>query len=109
LIQFSRFFVSSRLPDVAEALDHGLVEDVRGWGGRRFEDPAETLLKMLDEPRFKGKALGIEWPAHYVSVANYRKLSAALGEKLKDATTLIESSRTCSSYRFAVSSRLPCR
>jgi Xaa-Pro dipeptidase len=80
-----------RLPDVAEARDHGLVDDVRGWGGRRFEDPVETLLKMLAEPRFKGKKLGIEWPAYYVSVTHYRKITAALGTELKDATSLIES------------------
>lgn len=79
-----------RLSDVAEAVDHGLVADIRGWGGRRFEDPIDRLLDILTEPRFRGKRLGIEWPAYYVSVAHYRKISGSLQEDLIDATSLIE-------------------
>lgn len=79
-----------RLSDAAEAVDHGLAGEVRGWGGRRFEDPIDKLLKMLDEPRFKGKRLGIEWPAYYVSVTHYQKISSALGTAFIDATSLIE-------------------
>ena len=79
-----------RLSDAPEAIDHGLVADVRGWGGVRFEDPIDRLLETLKESRFAGKRLGIEWPAYYVSVAHYRKLTAAMGDRLKDATSLIE-------------------
>lgn len=80
-----------RLSDVAEVIDHSLVEDVRGWGGRKLEDPIEVLTKIIADKGYAQKRLALECPPYYLSVAHHRKLQVALGDNLvADATTLVE-------------------
>lgn len=79
-----------RRSDRAEAIDHSLVQDVRGVGGVKYEDPIDVLLEELAKRTSATTRLAIEWPQYYVSVAHYRRINAAIGDRLQDATDLIE-------------------
>jgi Xaa-Pro aminopeptidase len=80
-----------RLPDVAEAIDFSLAQDVRGWDGRRWEDPVAVFDAILKEKGWRKSRIGFETPAYYLSVEDYRKLQAVLADaKVSDATHLVE-------------------
>jgi Xaa-Pro aminopeptidase len=80
-----------RLPDVAEALDESLVQDVRGWDGRYWEDPVEVFKSIMQSKDWLGKRVGLETPAYYLSVENYLKVKAVLADtQVVEATYLIE-------------------
>ena len=80
-----------RLSDVAEVKDDSLVDDVRGWGGRKFEDPVDAFCRVIDDKGMRGRRFGLESPAYYLSVHNYKRLMSELqSENLVDATDLVE-------------------
>ncbi|WP_168661823.1 M24 family metallopeptidase [Paraburkholderia sp. SG-MS1] len=80
-----------RLGDVAEMLDLSLAEDVRGWGGRRYEDPIEVFRRIMAEKGLLKARIGIEMPAYYLSVHNYLKLKDVLADAtVSDETMLVE-------------------
>ncbi|MGH8291724.1 MAG: M24 family metallopeptidase [Steroidobacteraceae bacterium] len=87
-----------RLSDVAEALDVSLVQDVRGWNGRCYEDPLEVFRSILREKGWLNKRIGLETPSYYLSVTDYLKMKAVLGEApVVEATHLIEEIRVVKS------------
>lgn len=81
-----------RLGDVAEVLDTSLADEVQGWGGRHFEDPIDRVEKIMNEHKWKGLRIGVEFPDYYLSVRNYKKLMARLEAfgPVIDATMLVE-------------------
>ncbi|WP_284507502.1 Xaa-Pro peptidase family protein [Caballeronia sp. AZ7_KS35] len=80
-----------RLGDVAEMTDLSLAADVRGWGGRRFEDPIDVFGRIMAEKGLLSARLGLEMPPYYLSVHNYLKLKNVLGHAtVSDETSLIE-------------------
>lgn len=80
-----------RLPDVAEALDESLVQDVRGWDGRYWEDPVEVFKSIMQSKGWLKKRVGLETPAYYLSVEDYLKVKAVLADtQVIEATYLIE-------------------
>lgn len=80
-----------RLGDVAEMRDLSICEEVRGWGGRKYEDPVAVMKGIVAEKGLLGARIGIELPPYYLSVHNYLKVVAALPDaKISDQTLLIE-------------------
>lgn len=80
-----------RLGDVAEMIDLSLATDVRGWGGRRFEDPVDVFRRIMAEKGLLNARIGLEMPPYYLSVHNYLKLKDVLsGATVTDETSLVE-------------------
>lgn len=80
-----------RRSDVNEAMEHGLAENVRGWGGTHYEHPVEAFAKVFKEMGLSGARIGLEMPAYYLSVHNYLALKDVLGgNEVVDATRLVE-------------------
>ena len=80
-----------RLSDVAEVTDLSLADEVRGWGGRRSEDPIDVFKRIVGDRGWLTKRIGLEMPGYYLSVANYLKIKDVLvGAELVDASHLIE-------------------
>jgi len=80
-----------RLSDVPEVSEHSLATEVRGWGGRRAEDPVQVFRKVLQDHQWLRGRIGLQTPAYYLSVGNYLKVRDALaGIEVVDATDLIE-------------------
>jgi Xaa-Pro aminopeptidase len=80
-----------RLGDLAEMEDLSICDEVRGWGGRKSEDPVAVMAAILAEKGLLGRRIGLELPPYYLSVPNYLKVVAALaGSEVSDETLLIE-------------------
>ncbi|HVX74895.1 MAG TPA: Xaa-Pro peptidase family protein [Bradyrhizobium sp.] len=80
-----------RLGDVAEMIDHSICDEVRGWGGRKFEDPTVVMKDILAKKDLLTARIGLEMPSYYLSAHNYLKIVAALSDaKVSDETYLIE-------------------
>lgn len=80
-----------RLGDVAEMRDHSLAADVRGWGGRQYQDPIDVFRDIMAQKGLLHARVGLETPAYYLSVHNYRKIVDVLREAtVTDETSLVE-------------------
>lgn len=80
-----------RMSDVAEMMDHSLAGEVRGWGGRRYEDPIDAFAGVMAEKGWLRARIGLEMPAYYLSVHNYLKMRDVLREAtVQDETALVE-------------------
>lgn len=80
-----------RLSDVPEVSELSLATEVRGWGGRRAEDPIEVFRKVLQDHGWLRGRIGLQMPAYYLSVGNYLKIRGVLaGVDVVDATDLVE-------------------
>lgn len=84
--------LTMRLSDVAEARAESLADEVRGWGGTKYEDPIDVFTQIFRDLKLPAKArIGLEMPAYYLSVQNYIKVQNALSSyTVVDATNLVE-------------------
>lgn len=75
-----RLVLLTRAPDLRQARQTSIVDDVRIWTDRADADPARELRALLQELGLAGKRLGIEWDCHGLTAANGRRLEAALAD-----------------------------
>jgi Xaa-Pro dipeptidase len=81
----------TRTPDVRQAAQTSVVEDVRVWFDAEGANPAEDLKGILDEHGLRGKRLGIETDAYGLTGYNLKRVEAALGGfcELVEASDLV--------------------
>ena len=69
--------VLTRLAEVVEYKDLSLADEVFGWGGREPEDPVEVLQGLMRQRGYLNARVGLEIPAHYLSVKDHAKLQTS--------------------------------
>jgi len=85
------FVLLTRAPDLRQARNTSLIEDIRIWVDRDGATPADDLRDLLAEKGAKGKRLGVEYDSYGLNARNGRRLDAALHgfAALSDASELV--------------------
>ena len=85
----------TRAPDLRQAQQTSVIEDIRIWVDRPDASPAEQLRDILDGHGCRGKRLGVEWEAYGLTANNGRAVEAALDGfcRLDDASQLVSRMR----------------
>jgi Xaa-Pro dipeptidase len=85
----------TRRPDLAQARDASLYDDIRIWLNAEDADPAADLRDILIELGLRGAHVGIEYATYGLTAANHRAVEAALGGivTLSDASDIVRSQR----------------
>ncbi len=81
----------TRAPDLRQAQQTSVIDDIRIWIDRPDAGPAEQLRDILDGHGCRGKRLGVEWEAYGLTANNGRAVEAALDGfcRLEDASRLV--------------------
>ncbi len=84
-----------RRPDVAQARDTSLIEDIRVWLNAEDVEPAIELRAILDEKGLRGARIGIELNTYGLTGQSLWQLQAALEGfcALSDASALVAEMR----------------
>ena len=85
----------TRRPDLAQARDASLYDDIRIWLNAEDANPAHDLRAILEEQGLRGGRVGIEYATHGLTAANGRLVEAALAGLvvLEDASDLVRMQR----------------
>jgi Xaa-Pro dipeptidase len=94
-----RCFLLTRAPDLRQAQQTSVVEDIRIWVDGPDATPAVELRDILQEYGAKGKRLGVEYESYGLTAANGKRLEAALEgfASLADASFLVSRLRVVKS------------
>ncbi len=86
-----RMALLTRAPDLRQAWETSVVEDVRIWIDAPDADPAGELREILRELGLAGSRLGVEYEAYGLTARNGKRLEAALEGVcgLADASLLV--------------------
>ena len=81
----------TRAPDLRQAQQTSVIEDIRIWVDLPDAGPAEQLRAILDEHGCRGRRLGVEWEAYGLTANNGRAVEAAMDGfcALEDASRLV--------------------
>ena len=81
----------TRAPDLRQAQQTSVIEDIRIWVDRPDAGPARQLRDILDAHGCRGKRLGVEWEAYGLTANNGRAVEAAMDGfcALEDASRLV--------------------
>ena len=81
----------TRAPDLRQAQQTSVIDDIRIWVDRNDASPAGQLREILDGHGCRGKRLGVEWEAYGLTANNGRAVETALDEfcALEDASRLV--------------------
>jgi Xaa-Pro aminopeptidase len=60
----------TRAPDLRQAQNTSIIEDIRIWVDKDSSNPTDDLKFILDELNLKGKKLGIEYDAYGLTGQN---------------------------------------
>jgi len=87
-----RLMLFTRAPDLRQAQNTSLVEDIRIWVDRADATPPGDLRDQLDTLGARGKRLGVEYASYGLNAALGKQLDAAFDgyAALQDASTLID-------------------
>lgn len=85
----------TRRPDLAQALDASLYDDVQLWFNAEDADPAREVARMLAGLGLPGRRIGVELATYGLTAANFQLLRAALeGDyELVDASHVVRGLR----------------
>jgi Xaa-Pro dipeptidase len=85
----------TRRPDLAQARDASLYDDIRIWLNAENADPACDLRDILRELGLQGARIGVEYATHGLTAANGRRVDAALDgfATLEDASDIVRGLR----------------
>ncbi len=88
-------FLLTRAPDLRQAQNTSVIDEIHIWADREGVQPAMELKALLQDRKLAGKTLGVEWEAYGLTAATGRKLSTALDGfcTLEDASTLVSRHR----------------
>lgn len=94
-----RLALMTRAPDLRQAQNTSMIEDIRIWVDRDGATPASELKAMLAELGCAGKTLGIEYEAYGLTARNGIAINAALDGfcKLVDSSDLVSELRVVKS------------
>ena len=86
-----RMTLLTRAPDLRQAQQTSVIEDIRIWVDREGATPATELKAILEEHGCAGRKLGVEWEAYGLTARNGMRLQAALDgfADLQDASDLV--------------------
>jgi Xaa-Pro dipeptidase len=86
-----RMTLLTRAPDLRQAQQTSVIEDIRIWVDREGASPAGELKEILEEHGCRGKRLGVEWEAYGLTARNGRRLADALDGfcRLEGASELV--------------------
>jgi Xaa-Pro dipeptidase len=85
----------TRRPDLRQAQDASLYDDIRIWLNAEGAQPAMELRSILAELRCAGERVGVEFATHGLTGANCRQVEAALDGfcTLVDASDIVRNLR----------------
>ena len=94
-----RMMLLTRAPDLRQAQNTSVIEDIRIWVDKPDAGPADELRGILGEFGCKGQRLGVEYEAYGLTARNGKRLDAALDGfcTLADASELISRLRVVKS------------
>jgi Xaa-Pro dipeptidase len=94
-----RMTLLTRAPDLRQAEETSVIEDIRIWVDGPESTPAEELRAILDEHGCQGRRLGVEYEAYGLTARNGIRLQAALDGfcELVDASELVSRLRVVKS------------
>ncbi len=94
-----RLMLLTRAPDLRQAQNTSMIEDIRIWVDRPDAGPADELRGILDEFGCRGQRLGVEYEAYGLTARNGKRLDAAFDGfcSLEDASELISKLRVIKS------------
>jgi Xaa-Pro dipeptidase len=94
-----RMTLLTRAPDLRQAQETSVVDDIRIWVDGPEAAPAEELRDLLEEHGCRGQRLGVEYEAYGLTARNGRRLEAALDGfcTLTDASELVSRLRVVKS------------
>ena len=81
----------TRAPDLRQARNTSIIEDIRIWVDRDDASPADDLKDLLRRGGLEGKRLGVEYDAHGLTAARGKQVDAALDgfAETADASDLV--------------------
>ena len=90
-----RLALITRAPDLRQAQNTSIVEDIRIWVDRDDASPADALRDLLDELGLAGGRLGVEYEAYGLTGRNALRLNMALDgfASLEDSSELVSKLR----------------
>lgn len=81
----------TRLAEVWELQVESLCADIRGWGGRKIENPVDAFRRIVREKGWGRRRIGLDVPRYYIGIAEYAGVREVLGRALKaDVTQALE-------------------
>jgi len=85
----------TRAPDLRQAQQTSVIDDIRIWVDRPDASPADQLRDILEEQGCRGQRLGIEWEAYGLTANNGRAVEASMAGfcDLADASRLVSELR----------------
>ncbi|MCH7795682.1 MAG: aminopeptidase P family protein [Proteobacteria bacterium] len=94
-----RMTLLTRSPDLRQAQETSVIEDIRIWIDGPEASPAEELCAILGEHGCQGQRLGVEYEAYGLTARNGQRLEAALAGlcTLSDASELVSHLRVVKS------------
>jgi Xaa-Pro dipeptidase len=89
----------TRAPDLRQAQNTSVIEDIRIWVDAPDAAPAHALRAILEEHGCKGRRLGVEYESYGLTARNGKRLDAALDGfcVLSDASELVSRLRVVKS------------
>ena len=89
----------TRAPDLRQAQETSVIEDIRIWVDAPDADPARELRAILADRGCAGKRLGVEYEAYGLTARNGKRLDAALSGfcEAVDASELVSRLRAVKS------------
>ena len=81
----------TRAPDLRQAQNTSIIDDIRIWIDKDGSDPTHDLKKILEELNLKGKNIGIEYEAYGLTGRNAIRLNKTLESycSIEDKSELI--------------------
>jgi Xaa-Pro aminopeptidase len=78
LDQKGNIILLTRAPDLRQAQNTSIIDDIRIWVDKDGSNPNDDLKQILNELNLKGKKLGIEYEAYGLTGRNALRLNKAL-------------------------------
>ena len=99
LDQKGNIVLLTRAPDLRQAQNTSIIEDIRIWVDKDSSNPTDDLKVILDELNLKGKKLGIEYDAYGLTGKNTLRLNKSLKDycSTEDTSNLITKLRVVKS------------
>ena len=94
-----RLILLTRAPDLRQAQETSVIEDIRIWVDAPDAEPAVELREILREAGCAGRTLGVELEAYGLTARNGKRLEAALEGfcRTEDASDLVSRLRVVKS------------
>ena len=99
LDQKGNLILLTRAPDLRQAQNTSIINDIRIWVDKDGSNPTDDLKIILDELNLKGKKIGIEYEAYGLTGRNAIKLNQSLENycSIEDKSELITKLRVVKS------------